>query len=290
LRLNEELGDLARQVFALAQLGLVASFDEDFLAARRWHEQSLRLARTLDDRFTIVRLCYMLGAVRRLLGDYAGAADLFAEAAPLIDTKDALARAWVWMFPGDLAVDEGQYERAAELYMTALRHFQRVGFRPWVKLVTQRIGILAIRMGDQRRGARILSARHETDAMALASMFPELAYERRRALEHARLVLGEDSFAAESSVGQTLTLEDAVLEGLQATKVEPTARTSDGPLTPRQREVAKLIARGLTNGQIAERLVLSRHTVERHVENILDRLRLSSRVEIAVWMVEHTHG
>jgi DNA-binding NarL/FixJ family response regulator len=42
-------------------------------------------------------------------------------------------------------------------------------------------------------------------------------------------------------------------------------------------EVATLIARGLTNSQIAERLVISPHTVERHVENILDRLRLSSR-------------
>ena len=54
-------------------------------------------------------------------------------------------------FSGDLAVDGRQYERAAELYMTALRHVQRVGFRPWVNLVTQRIGVLAIHIGDQRR-------------------------------------------------------------------------------------------------------------------------------------------
>jgi len=45
-----------------------------------------------------------------------------------------------------------------------------------------------------------------------------------------------------------------------------------------------------TNAQIAERLVVSPHNVERHVENILDRLRLSSRVEIAVWMTEHARG
>ncbi|MBV9354715.1 MAG: helix-turn-helix transcriptional regulator, partial [Chloroflexi bacterium] len=148
----------------------------------------------------------------------------------------------------------------------------------------------AIRMGDQRRGVRILSARHETDALALASIFPELAYERRRALEHARLVLGEESFAVDSSVGQTLTLDDAVVEAFKATKVEPTASTSDEWLTPRQHEVAALIACGLTNRQIGERLVVSPHTVERHVENILDRLRLSSRVEIAVWMVERARG
>jgi hypothetical protein len=75
LRLNQELGDLARQVFGLAHLGLVATFDEDFLAARGWHEQSMQLARSLEDRFTIARLCWLLGGVRRLLGDYAGAAE-----------------------------------------------------------------------------------------------------------------------------------------------------------------------------------------------------------------------
>ena len=254
LRLNQELGDLARQVFALTQLGLVATFDEDLSAARTWHEQALRLARTLDDRFNIARLCYLLGGVRRLLGDYPGAAELFAEAMPLIDTNDVFACAWDWMFSGDLAVDLRQYERAAELYTIALRHFERVGFRPWVNLVTQRIGIMAIRRRDERRGVRILSTQHQTDALALTSMFPELTYERRRALEHARVVLGKESFAAEAAVGQTLTLEEAVLEASQATYVEPAASTSDALLTPRQQEVAALLARGLTNGQIAERL------------------------------------
>ena len=290
LRLNQELGDLARQVFALAQLGLVATCEEDLLAARSWHEQALRLARTMDDRFNVVRVCYMLGTVHRLLGDNARAAELFSEAAPLIDTNDPFARAWDWIFSADLAADEGQYERAAELYGTALRNFQRVGFRPWVNLVTQRIGILAIRMGDQRRGVRILSAQRETDALALASMFPEIAYERRKALEHARHVLGEDIFTSESSVGQTLALPDMVLEALEAATIRQVASTAVGPLTPRQHEVAALIARGLTNTQIAQQLVVSPHTVERHVEHILAKLRFSSRIEIAVWMVERTHG
>jgi len=228
----------------------------------------------------------MLGAVRRLLADYEEALELFAEAAPLLDTKDMLACSWGWLFSGDLAVDQGQYKRAATLYTTALRHFQRVGVRPWVHLVTQRIAIMAIRMGDERRGVRILSARHDTDVMALASMFPELAFERRRALERARDALGAESFSAESATGLQLTLEDSVLEALSATTVQDTTSTSNGPLTPRQREVAALIARGLTNGQIAEQLVVSPHTVERHVENILNRLRVSSRTGIAVWMVE----
>ena len=81
-----------------------------------------------------------------------------------------------------------------------------------------------------------------------------------------------------------------VTGGAEATPVEHAASGSNGPLTRRQHEVAVLIARGMTNRQIAEQLVVSPHTIERHVENILDKLRLSSRIEIAVWMVRHERG
>jgi non-specific serine/threonine protein kinase len=291
LRLNQELGDLARQMFALAHMGFVAILEEDFLAASSWQEQSLHLARTLGDRFRTMRQCYLLGAVRRLLGDYATAAELFTEAASLLDPKDPWARPWEWIFPADLAADEGRYAEAAQLYQTALHHNQRVGNRVGVSWVTQRLGILAIRMGDPRRGVRVLAATDEIGAQALRGNVPELAYERRRALDHARAVLGEEGFAAEWASGQLLPLEDAALETLPAAGAEqPVGRRPNGPLTQRQLDIAKLIVRGQTNRQIAEQLIVSPHTVERHVENILHKLQLSSRTEIAVWMVERRRG
>src|SRR5262249_30347981 len=191
---------------------------------------------------------------------------------------------------GDLAVDEGQYARAAGLYRTALHYNQRVSNRAGVSWVIQRFGMLAIRMGDARRGVRVLAATDEMGAPMLRGNVPELAYERRRALDDARAVLGDESFEAEWACGQALTLEDASVEALQAVTVEQAERTSHGPLTQRQLDIAELIARGWTNRQIAEQLVVSPHTVERHVENILHKLRLSSRTEIAVWMVEHRRG
>jgi DNA-binding NarL/FixJ family response regulator len=57
-------------------------------------------------------------------------------------------------------------------------------------------------------------------------------------------------------------------------------------LTPRQREVAALIASGLTNAQIAERLVISAGTVANHVEHILDRLGAQRRAQVAAWIAE----
>jgi DNA-binding CsgD family transcriptional regulator len=58
-------------------------------------------------------------------------------------------------------------------------------------------------------------------------------------------------------------------------------------LTWREREIAALVGKGATNGEIAKRLHLSPRTVETHVENILVKLRAKSRVQIAVWAANH---
>jgi len=60
-----------------------------------------------------------------------------------------------------------------------------------------------------------------------------------------------------------------------------------GPLSPREREVAVLLGRGYTNRQLADELVIAEGTAERHVANILNKLSLSSRAQVAVWAVEH---
>jgi len=77
-----------------------------------------------------------------------------------------------------------------------------------------------------------------------------------------------------------------------ARELAPVAATApqavDGPsptvLTRRQLEVARLIAEGLTNDQIARRLVLTSGTVGNHVEHILRRLGMRNRAQVAAWM------
>jgi DNA-binding CsgD family transcriptional regulator len=54
-------------------------------------------------------------------------------------------------------------------------------------------------------------------------------------------------------------------------------------LTAREREVAMLITRGLTNRQIAQLLVISPRTAENHIQHIFDKLGHSSRAQVAAW-------
>jgi predicted ATPase/DNA-binding CsgD family transcriptional regulator len=76
--------------------------------------------------------------------------------------------------------------------------------------------------------------------------------------------------------GRHMRWDDLVAEAL-APKPTPS------PLTPREAEVAELVAQGLSNVDIARRLVLSRRTVESHVDHIKQKLSLASRNEIIVW-------
>ena len=61
-------------------------------------------------------------------------------------------------------------------------------------------------------------------------------------------------------------------------------------LTPREREVVSLLAEGLTNSQVAERLYISPRTAAVHVSNILAKLGMSSRTEVAAWAVREGLG
>ena len=73
-----------------------------------------------------------------------------------------------------------------------------------------------------------------------------------------------------------------------ARRLQGASTRADGELTAREREVAALVADGLTNGQLAERLFISPKTAAVHVSNILAKLGLSTRAEIAAWAVRHS--
>jgi non-specific serine/threonine protein kinase len=71
-------------------------------------------------------------------------------------------------------------------------------------------------------------------------------------------------------------------------RTEATAEaTLTARLTAREREVATLVARGLTNRQIAEELVIGERTVAAHIEHILTKLDFASRTQVGVWAAEH---
>jgi non-specific serine/threonine protein kinase len=99
-----------------------------------------------------------------------------------------------------------------------------------------------------------------------------------------------------TELGETIPEEDTRVQFLRrALKLVPgttkpsslqSAKTANGGLTAREREVAAFIAHGLTNAQIAAALVVSERTIESHTGHIRDKLGFTSRTQIAGWAVE----
>ncbi len=100
---------------------------------------------------------------------------------------------------------------------------------------------------------------------------------------------------AEQAAGRALSLEQAIEYAQNLPLISsatPASRETSDDLTEREREVAALIARGKSNGEIASELVVSKRTVEKHIANILSKLALTSRAQIVRWAIDHglTHA
>ena len=108
---------------------------------------------------------------------------------------------------------------------------------------------------------------------------PYYAEIRRNAAETCRQALGDDRFTAVHRHGAGLSVDEAIA----LARGETAAPGPEGPLTSRQLEIAGLVADGLGNREIAERLVVSKRTVDAHIEHIFTKLGFSSRAQVAVW-------
>jgi len=142
--------------------------------------------------------------------------------------------------------------------------------------------------------AQIASAASRLRTLTGTQPWPTEQARIERSLEIARKKIGAGSFEEEWAVGEKLSEGEAIKLVRRFLEETPPAGLQSGvtthtafPLTDRQREVAALVARGLTNGQIARELVISPATARAHVEHVLDRLDLHSRAQLAAWAAAH---
>ncbi|TQC49632.1 LuxR family transcriptional regulator [Rhodococcus sp. WS4] len=98
------------------------------------------------------------------------------------------------------------------------------------------------------------------------------------------------AFAAARHRGQRLGYAATVAYALGEQNLQESSQVvASGVLTKRERQVAALIAEGMTNRAIAAKLVISERTAQGHVEHILTKLGFTSRTQVAAWVVEQTH-
>jgi len=145
---------------------------------------------------------------------------------------------------------------------------------------------LAVAEGDMVRAVRLAGAASGLkDAWADGAR--PLPFERmEQQLKTAHETLGPVVRQAAWAEGVAMTAAEAIDCGLQQDSQDASIPGRPGGLTPRELEVARLLAGKLTNRQIAQTLVISERTADRHVENFLWKLHLSNRGEVAGWAVK----
>ena len=157
------------------------------------------------------------------------------------------------------------------------------------ELVTALLRLTEGRMGDERAVARLRTALEDLSALGLPLEAGRARLELARALApdstdaaaaEARLALRafERLGAARDADAAAALLRELGAGGRPA-------RGAQGPLTAREAEVLDLLASGLSNADIADRLVISRRTAEHHVASVLSKLGLRSRAEAAAYAV-----
>jgi DNA-binding CsgD family transcriptional regulator len=206
---------------------------------------------------------------------------------------------------GALAAEEADAPQAAARFREGLALFRDVGDRHGVAWCLTGLAGLAAAAGAPARAARLFGAAAPWLPGAATDVHPADPAARGRALDAVRARLGGAAFAAARDAGRAMPLEEAVAYALErderaappaaATGTSGATRRSsparpESPLTRREQQVAALVAGGLTNRQIAARLVITERTAGTHVERIMNKLGVHARAQIAAWATERRLG
>jgi DNA-binding CsgD family transcriptional regulator len=163
----------------------------------------------------------------------------------------------------------------------------------------QALSWCAASQSPDARAARLLGASQAvwraSQGQGRPDQPPPYASYARRSAARVRDAIGAAGFEQAFAEGASCTVDQAVALALgeDSGPGDRTAAASQrqgaersGRLTRRELEIAGLLAEGLSNREIATRLVISQRTVETHVDHILSKLGMTSRTQVAAWVAE----
>jgi non-specific serine/threonine protein kinase len=243
----------------------------------------------------IAGAAFWRGELARADGDMRAAEAHFARC---LDVCHASGNVWGMGYAlaalGRIAATQGDAARAAAMHRQALGARRQLDDRRGVAFSVAELGLALAAGSEAADGVTLLGAADALYARlsVAAVLLPDWQDARERAFAAARVHLGQTAFESAYRRGASLSLDEAVEAALGVVTSQGDARQprSDAiawPLTDRQREIVSRVADGHTNREISDALSLSVRTVEWHVSNLLIKLSLRSRAQLARWAAEH---
>jgi len=310
LAIFRELGDRPEIARTLRHYGILPTQLGQFDRAQAMLEESATILRELGNLSGVSMTLHNLGDLALDRGDDVRAMAAYEECLTLArQVGNRHATAYALRGLGHVERSRGQYVRAeAHLResLTWLRPLRDIRCTP---LTLEGLACITIGAGWAERAARLLGAAQAMQEKTGTPSPPSAMADYERTVADARAALGEERFATVWAAGAALSLDEAIACALSTDRAQgetAPATTNDHhlglatdtmlasvastkathrkhvPLSAREVEVVSLIAQGLSNRQIAEQLVLSVRTVERHIENVYNRLGISGKAGRAI--------
>ncbi|GHO77935.1 hypothetical protein KSD_57060 [Ktedonobacter sp. SOSP1-85] len=298
----------------LQNLARLAQRQGQYERARQVLQETLSLSQELKDEWGLAEELYLLGLCAYGQSNYQEAQECYQQSLRLqrkVGWRQEEAAVLIAL--GTLHAVQERFLEARTHYEQGLRLGYQVHDRAIQAEALEGLAALAAAQDNPLQAARLFGAaaalREETGA--ILPPCNRSRYDQH--LERAQACMDEVSWEHVWQAGQSLLLTqllpDVLMEADDKASPDPEKQQDQqetwapeipqelpskvatlpepGSLSPRERQVASLLAQRLTNREIAERLTLSPRTVDTHVTNILGKLRLKTREQVRTWAIAH---
>ncbi|MDV6268363.1 protein kinase domain-containing protein [Rhodococcus globerulus] len=269
--------------------GMLALYRDDLPRASSGLESALEVFDTRGDLTLQVGVLQILGLVYELLGETKRSVGCYEKALAICESHgESVYRSYTLWAMAVAVWRQGDQDRAVALLGQALQLTEQVNDPLTCSACLEVLAWIAAAEPDPRRAAVLMGAAEELghSVGSITIVFPSLQPYHEESAATTQRALGEKAFGTARRQGRLMGMNEAVAFALGRQPLDATPTGPSVVLTKREREVAELVAQGLTNKQIAAKLVISLRTAQGHVEHILTKLGFNSRAQIAAWVVE----
>lgn len=269
----------------LTLLGIVSAHNADTRAALSFFTEAKQVAATIGEFDRVASNLNNQAMVETILGLHDDALAHANESAMIAEKMgDKFLMSHLFDTLGRIHFRRGDFETATRCFLDGLS--TAMDFRDSVHVADCLDGLtlIAAAVADHPRAVVLNAAMGALRLASGSQQDPELIGEVLDAVDRARLHMSKSAFESAVRQGAAMNLDEAVRFALGTAESE--RRNGTSRLTDREVQVARLIATGLTNKEVAGRLKISLRTVDAHVEHIRNKTGLRTRAQLAVWVHE----